>query len=68
MGPYCKFCDNRCFSYIPMETPEHILQAFKEKAPGVTILANCPKGQDHDKSVIGYNMNDIRQAIKEDGK
>ena len=43
MGPYCDFCDHRCF-----------VERF---VPGshVTILATCGKGMAHDRERTGYD-------------
>lgn len=43
MGPYCKFCDRRCFveRHVPGST--------------VTILATCPRGMEHDRAMTGYD-------------
>ena len=59
MGPYCKFCDNRCFVYLPMATPPHILKAYGTN----TIIATCRGGQKFEKEKIGYCYNDIQEAI-----
>jgi hypothetical protein len=58
MGPYCKFCDNRCFVYLPVDTPEPIRQAYGTS----TIIATCPGGQRFEKEKIGYCYQDIRKA------
>jgi hypothetical protein len=42
MGPYCQFCDHRCFVPNP------------RKGDRATILATCPAGQAHDKASLGY--------------
>lgn len=59
MGPYCKFCGQRCFVHLPAQTPEHILRAYG----AVTIVATCPGGQRFEKERVGYCHNDIRAAI-----
>lgn len=44
MGPYCKFCDQRCF--VPRWVPGH----------GSIILATCAKGMEHDREhTAGYD-------------
>ena len=52
MGPYCKFCDHRCFVDIPAGAPEH---------GRFTIMATCPKGQELDKQVLGFCWADVRE-------
>jgi hypothetical protein len=42
-GPYCKFCDHRCFVYRVLNTGEG------------TLLATCPKGMLHDAGVTGQD-------------
>ena len=60
MGPYCKFCGQRCFTYFPAGTPDHMLKAY---SPNVTIIATCPAGQAFEKEKIGYCYDDIKNAI-----
>ncbi len=55
MGPYCKFCDQRCFIPFPAWTPEHILQAYGRS----TIIATCPRGQAFERERTGFCYADI---------
>jgi len=57
MGPYCNFCNQRCFTYLPEGTPQYILDAYR---PGVTIIATCPGGQRFEKEKTGYCYDDIK--------
>ncbi len=59
MGPYCKFCGNRCFVHMPTGTSAHILQAYGSS----TIVATCQRGQEFEKEKTGYCYNDITQEI-----
>lgn len=59
MGPYCNFCDNRCFVPLPMETPKEALQAYGT----ATIAATCAAGQAFELKKVGWNINLIRAAI-----
>lgn len=43
MGPYCKFCDTRCF--VPRSVP----------GSTVTILATCAKGMELDRESTGHD-------------
>jgi len=61
MGPYCKFCDLRCFVPFPEGTPAHIIGAYR---PGVTIIATCPEGQAFEKKETGYCYSDILREIE----
>jgi len=60
MGPYCKFCNQRCFTFLPMETPKHILKSYRQ---GVTIIATCPQGQAFEKKQTGYCYDDIKKLL-----
>ncbi|GED55856.1 hypothetical protein EDM54_12965 [Brevibacillus borstelensis] len=60
MGPYCKFCGQRCFVYLPMETPKEALEAYGTS----TIIATCKDGQSYEKSRTGWCLDDIKAAIK----
>lgn len=48
MGPYCNYCDKRCF--VPNPRCE----------TSATILATCPAGIAHDRRVLGYGWPDVR--------
>jgi hypothetical protein len=52
MGPYCNYCDKRCFVDNP-------------KKPG-WLLATCIKGQAHDKDVLGYCWRDIKEEREQE--
>lgn len=59
MGPYCRYCDNRCFvpaDYMRVPPPEH-MDSFKRH--GFPILATCPAGMQKDKEVLGFNVQDL---------
>ena len=43
MGPYCKFCDQRCF--VP-----RVLRDGRS-----LILATCPRGMEHDRKACGQD-------------
>jgi len=60
MGPYCKFCDRRCFVPFPAGTPKHILDAYGSN----DIIATCQGGQQFEKERIGYCYQDILDEIK----
>ena len=60
MGPYCKYCNTRCFAFFPKWTPTHVLEAYR---PGVTIIATCHQGQAAEKEATGYCWSDI-QAMR----
>lgn len=58
MGPYCKFCDRRCFVHITYDWPEHIIKAYGTS----TIAATCPGGQKFEKQKTGYCYDDAMAA------
>jgi hypothetical protein len=49
MGPYCNYCDKRCF--------------VDNTRKGGYLLATCPKGQEHDKKVLGYCYSEILDEL-----
>ena len=59
MGPYCNFCQTRCFTHFPKNTPRHILKAYGTS----TIIATCPAGQQLEQAKTGYSL-DIIQKVK----
>jgi hypothetical protein len=58
MGPYCKFCGNRCFVPMTSDTPDHIVRAYGN----TTIVATCPMGQAFEKQKVGYCYENILVA------
>ena len=55
MGPYCRYCNHRCFTHITNEWPEHIVRAYGP----YEIVATCPKGQAFEKETIGFSYSDF---------
>lgn len=49
MGPYCRYCDKRCFveRRLPFQT-------------GTLLMATCSRGMDHDRAETGH---DFRTAV-----
>jgi hypothetical protein len=62
MGPYCKYCGQRCFVPFPQNTPEYILNSYR---PGVSIIATCPGGQKFEKEKTGYCYDEIKAKVAE---
>lgn len=54
MGPYCKFCDRRCFVHITYDWPKKIRQSYGRYG----LAATCAKGQVFEKQRLGYCYND----------
>lgn len=66
MGPYCNYCQCRCFVPFPEGTPQHVADAYNEKSGkgvNITIIATCPQGQAVEKSRIGYCYDDIKAML-----
>jgi len=49
MGPYCNYCDHRCFVLNPRK-PGH-------------LLATCVMGQGHDKEILGYCYGEVVEEV-----
>jgi len=43
MGPYCRYCDHRCF----------VLRCLPDTGRQL-LMATCPAGEDHDQIMTGY--------------
>ena len=65
MGPYCKFCNNRCFVPFPEGTPQEVFDAYNASclSRSVSIIATCSKGQAYEKEKTGWCLDDIKQSI-----
>jgi hypothetical protein len=61
MGPYCNYCNTRCFCHFPQGTPEAALKAYR---PGVSIIASCRKGQEFEKETTGWCLDLILEALE----
>lgn len=48
MGPYCKFCDRRCFVYRQVIVGGEVIWAG--------AMATCPKGRAHDRARLGVDI------------
>lgn len=59
MGPYCKFCDRRCFVHLPMEAPAAAVKAYGSS----TIIATCAGGQAFEAQQVGWNYDKIQLGI-----
>jgi hypothetical protein len=62
MGPYCNFCDRRCFIPLPADTPAHIRAAYG--GSGSMLVATCQSGQRFEREKVGYCLDDIRKATE----
>jgi hypothetical protein len=59
MGPYCKFCDSRCFVPLPQGTPQEALVAYE----GYDIIATCSAGQAFEMKKVGWSYSRIQEVI-----
>lgn len=66
MGPYCNYCNQRCFTHMPAHTPPHIFEAYVRAVGGVPILATCPSGKAMEKERVGYCIDDIPEPTPEE--
>jgi hypothetical protein len=57
MGPYCDFCQLRCFVPFPDNTPLNILLVH---GLYTSLIATCPEGQKFEKEKVGFCYDDIR--------
>ena len=55
MGPYCRFCQRRCFVYTAA-WPEKVRAAYGR----FTIAATCSPGQEYERQKLGYCYADVR--------
>ncbi len=60
MGPYCNFCNQRCFCVLPEFTPRWI----RDQYPQHIIVATCYRGQQAEKKQFGYCYQDIVKEIE----
>lgn len=60
MGPYCDFCNNRCFVPFPEGTPKEAISSYRST---VTIIATCQEGQQFEMERTGWCYNKIMEAI-----
>ena len=65
MGPYCQYCQKRCFTYFPEGTPAEAIKAYR---PGVTITATCTRGQQAKMERTGWCYDKIVEAIEQQAK
>ncbi len=63
MGPYCKFCNQRCFVHTPKLTPEVKVRALASKFGRVPdILATCSGGKKYDREVVGFDIDEVKRS------
>lgn len=66
MGPYCKFCQTRCFVPMPNDTPFVIFDAYRAAGGTVVdIVATCEGGKAYEKEKTGYCHTDIQEQAQE---
>src|SRR3990170_3817875 len=61
MGPYCNFCQTRCFAPVKADWPEAILLPYREK--GFGIAATCAQGQEYERRKLGVCYGDGEAAL-----
>ena len=65
MGPYCNFCQRRCFVMIRDDDPIGLRQAYLRR--GINLLATCQRGIEHDKQQVGWSLEDRIEAYQRAG-
>ncbi len=60
IGPYCRFCQTRCFAHLPANTPQEIRTAYGTS----TIIATCAAGQVFEVQEVGWSWDLIQEAIE----
>ena len=62
MGPYCKYCGERCFVHMD-RWPDHVKKAYgyPDKA---TIASTCRGGQAFERKLTGFSYDDVKGAVK----
>lgn len=54
MGPYCRFCDHRCF--VERIVPgEHAPNTLLGATAGHLLMATCPAGMANDRELTGHD-------------
>lgn len=62
MGPYCRYCQHRCF--VPRILPSDATWRPNEQI----IMATCPKGMENDLKGTGYTCDTATNPYdREDG-
>lgn len=61
MGPYCKFCNQRCFMHVPETAPAHVQEAYGR----FTIAATCPGGKACDRENVGFCADDFAPVAED---
>src|SRR5256885_15734084 len=64
MGPYCIYCNNRCFLPFPENTPKEVLASYGEN---ISIIATCKQGQEAELQRVGWNYKKIGEYIQVHG-
>jgi hypothetical protein len=65
MGPYCKFCNNRCFIHPDKvgEWPTEIVEAYTLPKSGLIMMAaTCKGGQAFEKAKLGFCYADAQEV------
>ena len=63
MGPYCKFCERRCFVHLSPNveklTDKKLKDDIYEAYGKASIIATCSKGQEFEQNKLGWNYDKI---------
>lgn len=64
MGPYCRFCNNRCFVLCPDHANQKIKEAYTDSKGGIKLMATCKEGQAFEKTKTGWCFSDTKKQSK----
>jgi hypothetical protein len=64
MGPYCKFCGQRCFVPVTDDWPEQIRKAYGS----FSLAATCLRGRAYEREKFGVCYADTLTASQRTGK
>lgn len=68
MGPYCNFCNHRCFTYITSEMWDikQVREIYQRYPKNIDIIATCRAGQAAEKQSIGICYDEIREMLQQE--
>lgn len=55
MGPYCNYCQQRCFVRIPQDAPAELKAAYGT----ASLMATCARGIANEQEKLGYSYKSL---------
>lgn len=66
MGPYCRYCDHRCFVERILPADAHDARGKPSPYAGMTFnMATCVRGMEQDRRATGYDHTTARNPRAE---